>query len=223
MRDIDRALFLGYDPNVWAQQHFYHPFDVRWYDNLGSVVYYSHFIAPVIALAAVWAVSRVQWIRFMRRFATVILVGCAMFILLPTVPPWMAGDPRFPFHLIPPIARPTARGFSDLGFKSFVHDWQHALDWGNAVAAMPSLHASFALFVPAFFLPLIEPRWLKALVLTFPVLMLSALVYFGEHWIIDGLVGWAIVGGSFWFWNWFETRQRTMRAARARQALGITA
>jgi hypothetical protein len=31
------------------------------------------------------------------------------------------------------------------------------LDWGNAVAAMPSLHAAFALFVPAFFLPWLRP------------------------------------------------------------------
>ena len=26
-------------------------------------------------------------------------------------------------------------------------------------------------------------------------MMLTSLVYFGEHWVIDGFVGWAIVGG----------------------------
>ena len=46
--------------------------------------------------------------------------------------------------------------------------WKNALDWGNAVAAMPSLHASFALIVPAFFLPWIKPIWLKAVVLRLP-------------------------------------------------------
>ncbi|MBI5090788.1 MAG: phosphatase PAP2 family protein [Actinobacteria bacterium] len=226
VRAIDRALFLGYDPNVWAQRHFYHADDVRWYDNLGSIVYYSHFVVPVVALAVLWAASRVQWVRFMRRFATVLGVACVMFVLLPTVPPWMAGspDPRFAqFRVLPQLARPTGRGFWDLGFKSFVNDWQTALDWGNAVAAMPSLHAGFALFVPAFFLPLVKPVWLKAVVLTFPLMMLTALVYFGEHWIIDGLVGWALVGGSFAFWNWFESRQRITRAARARHALAVAA
>ena len=39
-------------------------------------------------------------------------------------------------------------------------------------------------------------KWLKAAVLVFPVIMLTSLVYLGEHWVIDGLVGWAIVGGS---------------------------
>jgi membrane-associated phospholipid phosphatase len=45
--------------------------------------------------------------------------------------------------------------------------------------------------------------------------MLTSLVYLGEHWVIDGIVGWAIVGASFWFWNWFEARQRRKRAQRS--------
>jgi membrane-associated phospholipid phosphatase len=186
-------------------------------------MYYTHFVFPVIALAIVWAASRVQWVRFMRRFATLLGVACIMFVLMPTVPPWMASSQKYHYRLFPQLARRTGRGFQDLGFKGFVNDWQNALDWGNAVAAMPSLHAAFALFVPAFFLPMIKPKWLKAVVLVFPVMMLASLVYFGEHWIIDGLVGWALVGGSFWFWNWWERRQRTTRATRARQALGTTA
>jgi membrane-associated phospholipid phosphatase len=221
-RNIDRALFFGYDPNVWMQQHFYHANDIRWYDNVASCMYYTHFIFPVIALAVVWAVSRVQWVRFMKRFASLLAAACVMFVLMPTVPPWMASstDKRYHYRLFPPLARHTGRGFSDLGFHGFVKDWGSALKWGNAVAAMPSLHASFALFVPAFFLPMIKPIWLKALVLVFPIMMLTSLVYFGEHWVIDGLVGWALVGASFMFWNWFEGRQRNQRAGRARQALG---
>jgi membrane-associated phospholipid phosphatase len=139
-----------------------------------------------------------------------------MFIVLPTVPPWMASQK---YHLIGPITRNTSRGFSAMGFKAFTHGWKNSLDWGNAVAAMPSLHASFALIVPAFFLPWLKPWWLKAIVLTFPVIMLTSLVYLGEHWVIDGLVGWAIVGGSFWFWNRFEDRQRRHRAQRSFRAL----
>ena len=81
---------------------------------------------------------------------------------------------------------------------------------------MPSLHSAFSLFVPAFFLPRIKPLWLKALVLCFPIMMLTSLVYFGEHWVIDGLIGWLLVGLSFWFWGWFERRQLRVRAARAR-------
>lgn len=108
-----------------------------------------------------------------------------------------------------------------MGFKAFTHGWKNSLDWGNAVAAMPSLHASFALIVPAFFLPWLRPIWLKAAVLVFPVIMLTSLVYLGEHWVIDGLVGWAIVGGSFWLWNRIEARQRRSRAHRSHSALAL--
>jgi membrane-associated phospholipid phosphatase len=221
-RNIDRALAFGYDPNVWMQQHFYHADDIKWYDNVASVMYYTHFVVPVIALAVLWAASRVQWVRFMKRFASLLAVSCLLFVIMPTVPPWMASSTKYPYRLFPPLARSTGRGFRDLGFKGFVNDWQNALDWGNAVAAMPSLHSAFALFVPAFFLPMIKPTWLKGIALLFPVMMLTSLVYFGEHWIIDGLVGWALVGASFKFWNWFEARQRAQRAARAHQALAVT-
>jgi membrane-associated phospholipid phosphatase len=49
--------------------------------------------------------------------------------------------------------------------------------------------------------------------------MLASLVYLGEHWVIDGLVGWAITGAAFWFWNWRERRVREIRATEARAAL----
>ena len=123
------------------------------------------------------------------------------------------------YELMAALHRDPGRGVVHIGFKGFVHSYNVALGNGNPVAAMPSLHASFALIVPAFFLPWIKPRWLKALVLAFPVVMLTSLVYLAEHWAIDGLVGWAIVGASFWFWNRMERRSRRQKAARARVAL----
>jgi len=225
VRNIDRFLFFGTDPNVWLQQHFYHPGvqNIRWYDEVASATYYTHFVFPVIALAVLWAASRVQWVRFMKRFASLLGVACIMFVILPTVPPWMASSNKYHYRLFPQLARHTGRGFTHLGFKGFVESWQSALDWGNAVAAMPSLHSAFSLFVPAFFLPWLRPKWLKALVLVFPLVMLTSLVYFGEHWVIDGLVGWSLVGGSFLFWNRMERRQRCRRADRARRALDAIA
>ena len=215
VRNIDRALFFGNDPNTVLQEHFWKA-DVHWWDKVASLTYFTHFIFVPIVMGALWATSHRQWARFMKRFATVLGVACLMFILLPTAPPWMAAKN---YHLIPPLTRGAGRGFVAMGLHAAVDHWKRALDWGNAVAAMPSLHASFALIVPAFFLPWIKPIWLKVAVFAFPILMLTSLVYLGEHWVIDGLVGWAIVGGSFWFWNRFEARQRRNRAQRATVAL----
>jgi hypothetical protein len=49
--------------------------------------------------------------------------------------------------------------------------------------------------------------------------MVASLVYFAEHWVIDGLVGWGLVGASFLFWNRVERRQRKTKADRALTAL----
>lgn len=211
VRNIDRVMFFGYDPTAVLQAHFWES-SVRWYDKVASTTYMTHFFLAPIVLGALWATNHRQFRRFLKRFATVLGVGCVMFIVLPTAPPWMAAKQ---YHAIGPIVRNSGRGFSAMGFKAYVHGWKNSLDWGNAVAAMPSLHASFALIVPAFFLPWLKPTWLKVVVLLFPVMMLTSLVYLGEHWVIDGIVGWAIVGASFWFWNWFEDRQRRKRAQRA--------
>ena len=72
VRNIDRVLFFGTDPNVWMQDRFYDADQIRWYDHVASTIYYTHFVFPVIALAVLWATSRVQWVRFMKRFATVL-------------------------------------------------------------------------------------------------------------------------------------------------------
>ena len=219
MLNIDRVLFLGADPTVWLQQRLYERGNVHWYDQVLSLTYYTHFWLPVVALGVLWATRRYQWKRFMKRFATLLAIACTMFVLLPTAPPWMVASPKYPYQVLPPLARHTGEGLKSLGFYSFFHDWNNALDWTNAVAAMPSLHAGFALFVPAFFLPMVKPWWGKALMMLFPLTMLTALVYFAEHWVIDGLVGWALVGVSFLVWNRIERRQRVRRAQQARNAL----
>ncbi|MEI7548037.1 MAG: phosphatase PAP2 family protein [Actinomycetota bacterium] len=217
VRNIDRFLFFGYDPNVVLQHRFFHLGVVRWYDVVASTTYMSHFVVPIIVMAVLWSISHRQWARYMKRFATLLGTACLMFVILPTAPPWMAAKK---YQLIGTIQRPiTHYGFYHLGFHGFTRDYNVQLSNGNAVAAMPSLHASFALIVPLFFLPWIKLRWLKAVALTWPVIMLTSLVYFGEHWVIDGIVGWAITLATFWFWGRMEQRTRTIRAGRARAAL----
>jgi hypothetical protein len=214
VRTIDRILFLGAQPTEWVQRHWYEAGEVRWHDHVLSLVYYSHFVVPVMAVAAVWAVSRTMWVRYMRRFATVVVTGCVMFVLLPTVPPWMASDERFGYGVGEPLVRHVRRGVLDLGFTGFVHDWKVALDWSNVVAAMPSLHAAFSLFVVVFFLPMVRRGW-RFLLFAYPLAMAFALVYFAEHWVIDVLVGWALVAASFAAWHHIERAARTRDVASA--------
>jgi membrane-associated phospholipid phosphatase len=221
VRNIDRVLFFGIDPPVWLQRRFYSPDVVRWYDVVASVVYYTHFVLPVGVIVVLWLSNRREWVRFMRRLAAVLLVACVSFVVLPTAPPWMAGggDRRIRLDALAPVARPTGRGWRHLGLDTFVHAWETGRDWANRVAAMPSLHAAFSLLVVVFFFPRVRTwRWRSAL-LSFPLTMAVALVYLGEHYVVDLLAGWLLVGCSFVVWGWIERRSRRRRAAVSRRAL----
>lgn len=218
VRNIDRVLFFGADPVVWLQRTFLGA-EVRVHDVVASVVYFSHFVVPVAAIAILWITNRQQWIRFMRRFATVLAIACAMFVLLPTAPPWMAagGDRRIRLEALPPLRRTAGNGWRHLGFEGFIHVWIDGRDWTNTTAAMPSLHAAFSLFVVAFFWPMIHRRWLRCLMLLYPLLMGISLVYLAEHYVIDVLVGWIVVALSFWMWARIEQRFDRRRGAELDQ------
>ncbi|NDB06273.1 MAG: hypothetical protein EBX95_11150, partial [Acidimicrobiia bacterium] len=60
-RNIDRAMFFGTDPNAWMQHHFLEG-AVRWYDVLGSLVYFTHFFVPVATSVYLWIRYRDQWL-----------------------------------------------------------------------------------------------------------------------------------------------------------------
>jgi hypothetical protein len=117
-------------------------------------------------------------------------------------------------ELLPPLRRSTGAGWRYIGLDGFVRAWDHGRDWANQVAAMPSLHSAFALFVVVFFFRWVHDwRW-RALMLLYPLAMAIALAYFAEHYFIDAIAGWLIVGASFWGWNRIERALDVRRVAR---------
>lgn len=205
-RNIDRALFFGTDPNTWMQERFLEA-SVRWYDVLGSLVYFTHFFVPVATSVYLWIRFRDEWLRYIRRFATVLFAGVLTYVVLPTAPPWMAASEKFPYRIMEPLSRPTGRGWSELGLETVNSVLLKGQQWANPTAAIPSLHAAFALFVVVFFWTRMPNGWWRGASLLFPLAMALTLVYFGEHYVTDIVAGWLYVGASFWFWGRWESRR----------------
>jgi membrane-associated phospholipid phosphatase len=61
-------------------------------------------------------------------------------------------------------------------------------DGSNRVAAMPSLHLAFACLVALFIAGRLRSRW-RALLALYPAAMGLALVYQGEHYVLDLVAG----------------------------------
>jgi membrane-associated phospholipid phosphatase len=205
-RNIDRVLFFGADPNVWIQEQFLRP-TIQWYDVIGSLVYFTHFIFPVAVSVFFWIRYRSEWVRYVRRFATVLFAGVVTYVVLPTAPPWMASSSKFPYQIMEPLERTTGRGWNWLGLDTVNNVILRGQQWANPTAAVPSLHAAFALFMVVFIWKRVHSRWVQGALAFFPVAMGLSLVYFAEHYVIDIVMGWAYVGASFWLWGRWERRR----------------
>lgn len=206
-RNIDKVLFFGNDPNVWMQDQLWNK-NIQWYDVFGSIVYFTHFFVPVATSVYLWIRYREQWLRYIRRFASVLFAGVATYVVMPTVPPWMAADEKYPYQILEPLQRSTGRGWNWLGLETVSNVLLRGQQWANPTAALPSLHAAFALFVVVFFWQKMTNKWVRYSSLLFPLSMAWCLVYFAEHYITDIVAGWAYVGASFWFWNRWEAKRQ---------------
>ena len=187
LRDIDRLIFFGNDPGVWLQEHLLRS-DPRWYDVGGAIVYMLHFVLPVVPLAALRVRQRTEWLRYVRRFSLTLGIAVSVFIVFPAAPPWMASEKGY----FPPIQRITGRGWWELNLKTVSHTLDRGAAVLNAVAAMPSLHAGLSLLVALWFTRNAK-RWIRMIALLYPFAMTTALVYFGEHYVIDCIIGFAVV------------------------------
>ena len=205
--------FTGGDvPTLWLQQHLWTPGVVQWWEVIVSLVYFSHFLAVPAAAVVLWVRSRQRWARYMRRWLTLTLAGLITYFLYPAAPPWWAALPEHG-ALIDPVERISTNGWEAIGLRS-AGNTLNALqvEASNPVAAMPSLHTAYALLVIVFFLPVVRRRWWP-LLLAYPLAMTFTLVYSGEHYIVDVLVGWAYVAGTFLVVGWAERWWKNRRAA----------
>ncbi len=187
--EFERWLFGGQLPTIRLQDRFFGqyspPYHLHWYDYFFTGIHWSYFIVPHIAAVLIWHRDPRLFRHFLGAMTILLAVGLAIYFVIPSRPPWNA-----PEQLDSPSAPNAYRIMTlvgeELGGGVYRASYR-VIGESNPWAAMPSIHMAFTflLVFPAFYF---GKRW-GYLALAYSALMGYALVYLGEHYVIDVIVG----------------------------------
>jgi membrane-associated phospholipid phosphatase len=185
----DRWTGFGTLPTHALQRWFYEPGRITPLVTLSIITHSSFFFLQTLLAGALWWYKAEHWRRYVVASVVTWGVSLVLIILLPTAPPWMAAsDGR---------VETVHRVLYDVLTRTAPETYQYGLNIAghNPVAAMPSLHFAGALLVT---LGLYQWHWTARLpAVVYSLGMAFALVYLGEHWIIDLIVAAVIVAASW--------------------------
>ncbi|MGY1826524.1 phosphatase PAP2 family protein [Blastococcus sp. SYSU DS0541] len=179
--DADRWLTGGVLPTVWLQEHV----QADWWKAVATLVYSSHFVLTPVVLAVLWLRDRARWAHCARLVVALSLAGLVTYVLYPAAPPWLAAKQG----VIEPVARISSAGWEVLGLPRAGVLLDTSQGQVNLVAAVPSLHTAFAVLMCLVLLPLARRAWQRAALVAYAVLMPLVLVWSGEHYVVDTLLG----------------------------------
>ena len=161
---VEDALFGKPVPTVRLQEHFWHgPNHLRWWDYATWFLHLTHFFATFIARRSIWVFAREQFsplrddglraradgLRDLRALSG----GAAVDGRAARQPRRVEPDDRAVWQHIP---------FTNAGAV-----FEHGTSYANDVAAMPSLHAAFALLFTLYLWRLV-PRCVRPLLALYP-------------------------------------------------------
>jgi len=186
---IDRVLGLGTIPGMRLQRALRRPGTSRRLDRVLIWTHWVWFAVPHSTLAYVLARHRERFPRSALMTYAVFDLGAIVYWVLPTAPPWYAAQAG---RLQDGRQLELRRMMVDYGEEFWGRGWGPLYDvlGGNPLAAMPSLHFATSVMA-AHLLTEVGPvegavGWSYALTLGF------ALVYLGEHYVVDLLAGLAL-------------------------------
>jgi membrane-associated phospholipid phosphatase len=202
--NVDKFVF-GIVPSE-ELQHWLWNGTPSWYDHIVVAVTRLHFIVPPLLAFALWVKRRALFYRFAATMITLSFAGAATFFLFPAAPPWAAGEQgllpdliRIPHN---PAPGPSgAHGYHGVSVSKLIDP--------NPYAAIPSLHAAYAflcfLFVATLAWKTRWRWWALGAGAIYPLAQSFAVVYTGNHYVVDLVIGYlyatAALGAVWVFWR----------------------
>lgn len=157
--------------------------------SVGSSYWYAttHYFVTLAVLIWIFRRSAVEYLTARRALAFASLIGLTFYLLMPTAPPRLVGGYHDILSLNSGIGWWSQNGSAPKGMG----------DITNELAAFPSLHAGWSLWVAIVLIRAGAPRIVRVLGLLYAAIMAFVIVGTGNHWVLDAVVGWAVVLAAF--------------------------
>jgi PAP2 superfamily len=166
-QSLQRA-FLGVPELVEAMNVFY---------------FVGHFVLTAIFFLWLYHRSRDGFRSFRNGFLAATTIAVLIHWQFPTAPPRLLSGLGI---------EDTLRVVWNLDIGS-----PHASAFSNPVAAVPSLHAGWAVGVGVGLIRYARQVWLRVLGVLYPIAVVLTIVVTGNHFIFDALAGIAVLGAGF--------------------------
>ena len=166
----------------------------RLVDYFAIGTHWSYFILPHAAAVVIFVARRRAFPRYVAVMVLSVWLGLLLFFLVPTVPPWLAGEQGDLPGVVRVMDERVRRALE--GDASATYDELYkGLGEPNSVAAMPSIHMAitFAMFLWSLRYARRFAPWLLA----YAIIMGFSLAYLGEHYLADELAGIAVATVSW--------------------------
>jgi membrane-associated phospholipid phosphatase len=191
--DAERGL-LG-SPSAVLQAAFHEPGALGPLDILTTAIHLSFFVTPHVVAAVLLVRSTPCFRRYAIAMAILLAAGAIAFALLPTAPPWLSATDEG----ARPVIRITDVVLSRSGLvpgtaATSEQPGNFAFEV-NRLAAMPSIHLGATALIAAV---AFDARRLRLAALLYCLAMGFSLVYLGEHYVLDVVVGGALASAAWW-------------------------
>jgi hypothetical protein len=198
-------------PTVWLQQHLYSG-RTGALEVFSVAAYISHFVVPLLIGAVLAIAGRSRDFKIlMFGILTVSVLGSITFLVAPTAPPWLAAQDGY----IGGVHHILKQTLFDLHMTSLANVEGDAGKY-DITAAVPSLHAAFPLIVLLTVVNARLPRWVAGLVGVQLLSVLFSIVYLGEHYVVDAVVGLAYGAVAWLVVRWVLTDEPRLVRTRTR-------
>jgi hypothetical protein len=171
--------------NAWYQG------TLEWFDYFFYFTYMFHFLSPFLLAIVIWKYRPTKYWHYVGALLALSYAGFVTYVLYPAAPPWMASE----MGLIPKISKLSTDIWWNWGVHSIPTIYSQLNP--NPVAAVPSLHCAYPTLALFFVHKLFGWKFSLPFFL-YPASVWLGVVYLGEHYVIDVILGIIYAAGIFY-------------------------